>query len=142
MADSKNDGGGLMRTEPTGAQLLASASRLLREELLELLPAERRHHALMILNAMSIASRQLDHGSAPERSELDALYQLLGSSSPPPCRDQESLQSELLRLNHQLAASLREGCADPEQPGRLALFQHLRVTTHQRLLESNPKYLK
>ena len=45
--------------QPAGEALLEAARRLLLEELLALLPAERRYDGLMIANAMAIAAREL-----------------------------------------------------------------------------------
>ena len=45
--------------QPAGEALLEAARRLLLDELLALLPAERRYDGLMIANAMAIAGREL-----------------------------------------------------------------------------------
>ena len=45
--------------QPEGSVLLAEARRLTIEELLPLLPDERRYEARMIANAMAIAGREL-----------------------------------------------------------------------------------
>ena len=66
-----------MRGQPTGEQLLETARGLLRDELLPALPADKRHAALMIANAMAIAGRQLKNGEAHDREELAALAALL-----------------------------------------------------------------
>lgn len=58
-----------MRERPEGAELLELAGSELRATLLPLLPAEHRHTALMIGNAMAIAARQLHAGETPLRRE-------------------------------------------------------------------------
>jgi len=46
-----------MRDQPDGAQLLDMAQRLMREQLLPIIPAEHHYTALMVARAMAIASR-------------------------------------------------------------------------------------
>jgi uncharacterized protein DUF6285 len=129
-----------MRDHPDGAELLATAQKVLREALIPQLPAERKHDALMIANAMSIAARQLEHGDAPERHELAALSILLGQ--PTTTDDVSNLHAALIDANRELSRRLREGAGDPDRAQRGALFAHLRNVARQRVAESNPKYLK
>jgi hypothetical protein len=129
-----------MRDHPDGAELLSTAQKVLREALLPALPAERKHDALMIANAMSIAARQLEHGDAPERHELAALAILLGH--PASTEDVPNLHAALVDANRELSRRLRAGEGDPGQAQRSALFAHLRSVARQRVAESNPKYLK
>ena len=119
-----------MRDRPTGEDLLTSARKVLREKVLPSLPADHKHAALMVLNAMSIAERQLHYGQDPERQELAALSGLLDEPF-----------GELGAANRSLAIALRNGEGDPGQPRRAALLAQLRVMGRQRLLESNPKAL-
>ena len=119
-----------MRDRPTGDELLVCARKVVRDEVMPSLPVEKRHAVLMIMNAMSIAERQLRYGEAPAQEELAAIKRLLGED----CRD-------LAVGNRRLCRLIREGRADPGQPQRSALFAHLRMSGRQRLLESNPKTL-
>ena len=128
-----------MREDPNGAGLLQAATTLLREDILKALPDDKRHGALMIANAMSIALRQLEYGDAPERGELQALRKMLGSGDEEPGAPVRGL---LVSLNRQLARRIRNGDADPGSPLRPAALAHLRATGRQRLLESSPKTLK
>lgn len=121
-----------MRDRPTGAELLDTARRVLREELLPLLPAEQRHTALMVANALAIAARQLRAGDAPEQEERAALGRLLGYAEPLPGLDE---------LNRELGRLLRAGGADPGTPLYQAVREHLHTVARQRVAESNPRYL-
>ncbi len=129
-----------MRDLPTGDQLLDTARALLRDELLPALPADKRHAALMIANAMAIAGRQLNAGDAHERRELAALGQLL--SLPPAGAEAHDapLRAQLVALNRMLCTRLREGQAD-EGEMRAQVLLHLQAVTRHRVEESNPKYL-
>jgi len=119
-----------MREQPQGHALLACARQVLRDEILPALPAERKHALLMVMNAMSIAERQLRNGDAPEAQERVRLRGLVDSGD-----------AGLAEGNRMLARQLRNGAADPGAPRREALLAHLRATTRQRLAESNPKAL-
>lgn len=114
-----------MRERPDGADLLAIAREVLKNDLLPLLPKERQVDALMIANALGIAERQLRHGDAGARAEQAALAQLLGRDGTLP------------DLNRAFARAIRDGAMDAH-PGALAL---LRETTLARVRESAPKAL-
>ncbi len=120
-----------MRTRPDGADLLETAQALLRGRLLQDLPPQRKHEALMICNAMNIAARQLRHGELPQREELQSLQSLLHNG-----------QVDLLAGNLLLALRLREGLGDPGQSQRVQVLAHLRSSVGQAVAESSPEYLK
>lgn len=130
-----------MRDEPRGDQLLETARAVLREALIPSLPADRRHAALMVANAMSIAMRQLQAGDEPERQEAAALQAMLAdvsaSNGGPSAPD---VRARLAALNRQLCERIREGHAD-EGPFREAVRRHLLAVARGRVAESNPKYL-
>ena len=94
------------------------------------MPAERKHALLMVMNAMSIAERQLHNGDAPEVQECDELRALF---------DDDNLT--LADGNRRLAELLRAGAGDPGSLRRSALLAHLRTVGRRRLGESNPKAL-
>lgn len=122
-----------MRTRPNGADLLVAAQKLLREQLLPVLPDAHKHDALMIANAMGVAIRQLQAGEAVEHEERRSLEHLL----------QRPL-SEPLQMNtgnRELSMLLRAGLADPGQGKRAEVLEHLRRAVRQAVTESNPKYL-
>lgn len=124
-----------MRDQPDGASLLDTARRVLREELLPLLPAEQRHTALMVANAMAIAARQLRAGTLPEQQELVALCHLLA--------DEDKGQEPTLAVcNRALGQLIRQGAADPGMPLYAPVRAHLLAVARQRLAESNPRYLE
>lgn len=130
-----------MRDEPTGAQLLDTARMLLRDELLPALPAERKHSALMIANAMSIAMRQLHNGDGGDREEFESLNTLLfgdGRQAPPASGGE--LRGQLKELNRELSRRIRGGEADAGAWGEAARL-HVGQVIRAKLMESNPKYL-
>jgi hypothetical protein len=129
-----------MREEPTGEQLLDTARNLLREELLSALPPDRRHAALMIANAMSIAMRQLRNGEEGERREVEALGGLLGHARQGMPAGGGDLRRQLRELNREFSCAIRAGRADAGA-WREAAGQHLLNVARAKVMESNPKYL-
>ena len=127
-----------MRDFPTGDQLLDTARTLLQESLIPALPAEKRHEALMIANAMSIAMRQLENGDEPDRRELTALSGLLSVGEAHDAGADSHLREQLSVLNRRLCKSIRSGVAGSF---RDAVREHLLEVARRRVQESNPKYL-
>lgn len=133
-----------MRDQPDGAALLEAARELLKGPLLAALPAEHRHGALMVANAMAIAERQLRAGDAPLQAELAGLRALPGLADGTEGQagtDDEDVDALLRDLNHALCQRIRAGDADPGEPLHHPLLQHLRRVARTRVGESNPKVL-
>lgn len=127
-----------MREPPSEHGLLELARDILRNELVPMLPPEKRLIGLMVANAMSIAGRQLKAGELPERDELAALERLLASEqhsrpSPLPIDD---VRARLASLNQLLSREIRSGdIVNGAQ--RDAVLKHLRQVTRQRVQESS-----
>ncbi|MDC0033263.1 DUF6285 domain-containing protein [Alphaproteobacteria bacterium] len=129
-----------MRERPTGEELLMIARKLLREELVPLLPEERRYDALMVANAMAIAARQIAFGDAPERHELQDLDDLLGGTKN---KDSTTPMGDVLGdLYRRLGAQIRKGQVDPGTPCHDSVYAFLLDVTIQKLRESAPKALE
>lgn len=129
-----------MRDQPTGDQLLETARDLLRDELLPVLPGDKRHGALMIANAMAIALRQLKSGDEPERRELDSLKAILATRQSDLRQANGSLMQALVDCNRSLCRMIRAGAADSGQ-FHDQVRSHLLETTRHRVAVSNPRYL-
>ncbi|MFO1059335.1 MAG: DUF6285 domain-containing protein [Dongiaceae bacterium] len=115
--------------QPDGGMLLAAARRLLLEELLPLLPPERRYEGLMIGNAMAIAGRELADGGAAGRAAASRLAAFCGDTAAP-----------AEALERRLAAGIRAGRYD-RGAARGALLALLREDLRDRLRLANPKAL-
>ncbi len=129
-----------MRDRPTGEELLTIARKVLREELMPLLPEERRYDALMVANAMAIAARQIAFGDAPERRERQNLAGLLGETVEGNAATEVS--EAVGDLTRRLGAGIRSGAFDPGTPRHDAVHSFLLDVTVQKLRESAPKYLE
>lgn len=114
-----------MREHPDGAELLAIAREVLRKELMPLLPKEKAYEALMIINAMGIAERQLQNGEGAVREELRCLQGLL------------VCDGDLQFLNKTFATRIRQGACDDDSHAQELLWK----LTVQRVAESAPRSL-
>jgi hypothetical protein len=114
-----------MREQPDGAALLAMAREVLRKELMPLLPKDKAYDALMIANAMSIAERQLQQGSAAQVLEQKMLSALLKADG------------DLAALTRQFAQKIRQGEMDNNADAKKLLID----SVVQRVRESAPKAL-
>lgn len=130
----------LPEDRPDGAKLLDIARRVLLDELLPLLPEERRVDVLMVANAMGIAAREAEAGSEPVRAALLRLAAIHGEALPEAPGEDEA-RALLARLDRRLAADIRAGAFDAGER-RDALVTHLEATIRARLAISNPKVLK
>lgn len=117
---------------PSGAQLLETAARSLREEVLPEVPPEHRLTLLMALNAMGIAERELRDRGAPGDALSAALQALLGQAGAG-----EGLDAAA-RL---LAEKIRAGDFDVGT-GATDLHAALSADVRRRLAIANPKYLR
>ena len=127
-----------MNDQPDAAELLAIARATLLEKLLPQLPEELRYDALMIANAMAIASREHTAGDAPAQAELASLRELLDAHDPAP--SSAALHTALSEYNRRLASAIRSGRFDDKD--RAALLDHLEKTAVDKLAVANPKALK
>src|SRR5690606_24232383 len=92
---------------PDGPDLLDVARRRLVDELLPMLPADRRFDVLMIANAMGIAARESRGGEDELRAALARLAALYGEAVEP--TPVAGVRDRLSRLNRRLAADIRAG---------------------------------
>jgi hypothetical protein len=130
----------LPEDRPDALTLLDAARRHLLEELLPLLPDERRLDVLMIANAMGIAGREAQAGDAALREALMRLATIYGETVPDALSEEEA-RALLSRINRRLAADIRAGAFD-SGPQRAALLAHLEATTRARVAITNPKVLE
>lgn len=122
-----------MRDHPRGHELLAIAAKTFREQLLPALPEEKKYAALMVLNAMAIAERQLETGEGPLNDECDLLEVVLDATPR-----ETGLHERAAELNREFARRVRAGAYDDDETGQHVLW----AITLQKVRESAPRYLK
>ena len=91
----------------------------------------------MIANAITIASRQIEFGRGPEKTEMDDLLSLTDFSSSEKSDFGEDLPT-LLKL---ICQDIRKGKFDPGTAKHNSLRCILKDSAHQLVREYNPKYL-
>lgn len=125
---------------PEPAALVALARDLLRGDLFEAVPETRRYEARLIANALSIAARDLDAGSAPLEDEAARLKELFGETARPAhaASPAERADQTVERLRWRLAAEIRGGLRDGDPATHAALGESLEA----RLRLVNPKALE
>lgn len=127
-----------MNNSPDATDLLAIARATLLDKLLPRLPEDLRYDALMIANALAIASREHAGGDDAAQSELARLRELFAERKKPLAGT--ALVAALAGYNQRLAAEIRAGRFDGKE--RTALLEHLAQTTTDELAVSNPRALK
>jgi hypothetical protein len=127
-----------MRNKPDAAGLLRIARETLLNELLDLLPEERRYAMRMAANALAIAARETEVGEADLVDELRLLSELYGEDVVQDAG--ATLQERSAKMNKRFARDIRDGIFDGAcaQGVRALLMDQVRA----RLRVSNPGYLQ
>jgi hypothetical protein len=99
-----------MRDKPDAADLLDSVEAFLTDEVVPALEGRQRFHALVSANVVRIVARELRLGASEDRTELRALWDLLGREGEPP--ESADTQSLLRELNAELCERVERGEAD------------------------------
>ena len=123
---------------PDAAELLDIARRTLLDQLLPQLPEELRYSALMIANAMAIASREHAAAEPAAQAELARLRDLFAERGKP--LSGAALEAALAGYNRRLATGIRNGRFDDKE--RAAVLDHLEKTAADKLAVANPRALK
>jgi len=127
-----------MRNNPDATALLYIARDTLLDELLELIPEERRYAMRMAANALAIAAREAEIGEADLIDELRLLSELYGNDVVQAAG--ANLHERIAKINKRFARDIRDGIFDGAcaQGVQSLLMDQVRA----RLRISNPKYLK
>ena len=127
-----------MRHNPDAAGLLHIARETLLNELLELLPEERRYAMRMAANALAIAAREAETADVDLVEELRLLSQLYGDDEVQAAG--ANLHERIAKMNKRFARDIRDGIFDGAcaQGVQALLMDQVRA----RLRISNPSYLE
>lgn len=126
-----------MKSRPEALELLAIARDALVAEVLPTLTGGTRYTGLMIANALAIARREIEAGDTLLRAEFERLRALY----PDAPRDvpETELRATVALYSRRLVQDMRSGRYDADPA---LLREHLRKTTLEKLVISNPKLLK
>jgi len=127
-----------MRHNPDAAGLLHIARETLLNELLELLPEERRYAMRMAANALAIAAREAETADVDLVEELRLLSELYGEDEVQAAG--ANLHERIAKINKRFARDIRDGIFDGAcaQGVQALLMDQVRA----RLRISNPGYLE
>jgi len=126
-----------MRDLPASLDLLALARELLLDELLPLLPPERRRDAHLIATAMAIAAREAKAGEGWP-GEIAGLLGDFYGTAPLPLSALQGGEGDHL---HRFAADLRNGAFETSPSRAAAARVILWRLTIEKLREGNPGFL-
>ena len=127
-----------MHNNPDATALLRIARETLLDELLELLPEERRYAMRMAANALAIAAREAQTADADLLEELRLLSELYGDDEVQAAG--ANLHERIAKMNKRFARDIRDGIFDGAcaQGVQALLMDQVRA----RLRISNPAYLE
>jgi hypothetical protein len=114
-----------MKGHPPATELLASVSRLLRDELLPSLSGARAFNLRVSINAIELVRREIEQQGAADKREHRRLTKLLGGNA------------ELDVMRKELDEKIASGEITLDRPG---LREHLRATAIDRLAIDQPTY--
>ena len=119
-----------MRENPSEVELLKIAYKVLKENLLPELSHQNRYNGLMVARSIEIVIRQLGFESEANLSELELLTHLTQQDG------------DLTKLNRLLSKKIRENDFQKDSKLSKLILNTLLQISQQKVLESNPKYLK
>jgi len=127
-----------MYDRPNRADLLATAEKTLRDEVLPTLDGPAKYNALMVASAIAMARREVAAGFKPAEEILDAYAEFFGQDNV--YRSGLDASERIAALNSDLAKLIREGEFDDDLTGPIhAVLVKLSVA---KLKLSNPGFLE
>jgi len=128
-----------MQDRPTIPELLRAVTQLLDEELVPNLSDSRQFYARVAANVLRVVMRELEQ----EEEQLAAEWQRLNGLLPPTDRPatRSALREAIRQRTEELCLRVRRGDADVG-PYRDHVLVHVRDTVREKLLVSNPGWLK
>ncbi len=128
-----------MQDRPTIQELLKAVTHFLDEEAVPNLTGSRQFYGRVAANALRIVMRELEHEETQLTEEWIRLNQLFPSEEQP--RTQTALRDAIRRRTEALCQRIRDGEADVD-PLRTQVFAHVRASVREKLLVSNPQWIK
>jgi hypothetical protein len=129
----------MMQDRPAIPELLAAVTQLLDEELVPNLSGSRQFYARVAANVLRIVRRELEYEDEQLAAEWERLNQLLSPTERPAARS--ALREAIRQRTEELCQRIRQGDADVG-PYRDHVLAHVRETVREKLLVSNPGWLK
>jgi hypothetical protein len=128
-----------MQDRPTYDELLAALERFLNEEIVAHAEGAQRFHARVAANTVRILRRELEQAEEQLDREWTGLAALLGAATRPATL--RALREATGTRTAALCERIRAGDADGG-PFRDAVLAHVRQTVRDKLLVTNPGWLR
>jgi hypothetical protein len=129
----------MMQDRPTIHELLKAVTYFLDEEAVPNLTGSRQFYGRVAANALRIVMRELEREETQLTAEWERLNQLLPAEEQP--KTQAALRDAIRRRTEELCQRIRNGAADTE-PYRARVLAHVRESVREKLLVSNPQWIK
>lgn len=130
-----------MADRPTVLELLEAVREFLERDVVPALSDPRlRYHALIAVNVLRIAEREVPGHDARLRAELAALEDLLGRRPETAPGDPARLADRVEQAARDLCERIRRGEAD-QGAWRDRVLAHVRAAVEERLRINNPRAL-
>jgi hypothetical protein len=129
----------MMQDRPAVDELLQAVTHFLDEEVVPNLTGSRQFYSRVAANVLRIVLRELECTDEQLAAEWERLNRLLPPAERPATRAE--LQEAIRRRTENLCQRIQQGDADAG-PYREQVLAHLRETVREKLLVSNPQWLK
>jgi len=129
----------MMQDRPTIPEFLKAVTQLLDEELVPNLSGSRQFYARVAANVLRTVMRELEQEEEQLAAEWERLNQLLSPTERRATRAE--LREAIRQRTEELCLRIRQGDADIG-PYRDQVLAHVRETVREKLLVSNPGWLK
>jgi len=128
-----------MQDRPSAIELIRGIYNFLEKDLVPVLQEPLRFHTRVAANLLKIIEREQELDIRNLFNEAERLSKLLSKLSPS-ASSPKGLKAEILKLNEELCARIRNGDADHD-PWRREVMDHIKQTLIEKLEITNPRMI-
>lgn len=128
-----------MQDRPSAIELIRGIYNFLEKDLVPVLQEPLRFHTRVAANLLKIIEREQELDIRNLLNEAERLSKLLSKLSPS-ASSPKGLKVEILKLNEELCARIRNGDADHD-PWRREVMDHIKQTLIEKLEITNPRMI-
>jgi len=128
-----------VQDRPSAIELIRGIYNFLEKDLVPVLQEPLRFHTRVAANLLKIIEREQELDIRNLLNEAERLSKLLSKLSPS-ASSPKGLKAEILKLNEELCARIRNGDADHD-PWRREVMDHIKQTLIEKLEITNPRMI-
>jgi len=128
-----------MQDRPSAIELIRGIYNFLEKDLVPVLQEPLRFHTRVAANLLKIIEREQELDIRNLFNEAERLSKLLSKLSPS-ASSPRGVKAEILKLNEELCARIRNGDADHD-PWRREVMDHIKQTLIEKLEITNPRMI-